>query len=261
MGCWANRNTTDMPVLKRLAPLAAANQSLKRVQERLRVKRAELRTLQTRVGDLHKQVNSMAGAHAAKDPGQQIRNTLDAQMAALAAVARLDELAVSMQRDALTNTPNRTLMQRYLHNALVLAQRNASGAAVIFLDVDRFKEINDTLGHACGDRVLQMVARRVQAAVRDTDAVGRRGGDEFLVVLAEVSRQTDVAQIAQQIIAQVAEPFWVDDQLVRVSVSAGISLYGVDGREPHELIEKADAAMYRSKRRGGGCFSFHVHPQ
>jgi diguanylate cyclase (GGDEF)-like protein len=243
-----------MPVPKRFARMAAANQNLKQVQDKLRVTRTELRTLQSRVGDLRSQFGDLVDE---SDHAQLIRSTLRAQIAAL---AHLDQITAAMQRDALTDTPSRALLLDSLQSALALARRRGTGAAVIFLDVDHFKQINDTLGHACGDAVLQMVARRVQAAIRDSDAVGRRGGDEFLVLLAQVSKVTDVAQIAQKIIDDVAQPHLIGKQMVRISVSAGIALFPVDGIEAADLIDLADAAMYESKRRGGSCFSFHSDP-
>lgn len=234
----------------------ATRQSLQQLQRQVQAKRVELKGLQTRVDTLRAQEQSEV-PHA---KAHWVQSALDAQVSALAAVSRLDALAIAMQRDALTNTPNRALLLDRLQRAIALAQRRRSYTAVVFLDVDRFKCINDTLGHATGDAVLQMVACRLQAAVRDSDAVGRHGGDEFLVLLAEVSRQADAAQIAKKIIAEVAAPVVVCGHLLKVSVSAGIALYPDDANDAQSLITLADAAMYRSKRSGGGCFTFHSDP-
>jgi diguanylate cyclase (GGDEF)-like protein len=138
-----------------------------------------------------------------------------------------------------------------------MAQRRYTRCAVLFLDIDHFKQINDTLGHATGDAVLQLVARRLEAAVRDSDAVGRHGGDEFLVLLAEVSRMDDAVHIARKLIADIAAPSLVCGHLLQVSVSVGIAIYPDDAPDAQTLIGLADAAMYRSKRRGGGSFTFH----
>lgn len=210
-----------MPLPQRRKRPAAAGKNPKLLQDRLRRMRAELRRLK----------------------------------------ARAATLAATPQRDALTDTPNRTLMLDRLQSALTMAQRHGGRAAVLFLDVDQFKHINDTLGHAAGDSVLQMVAHRLQAAVRDSDAVGRHGGDEFLVLLPEVARIQDVALIAHKIIADVAETHAVDGQVLQVSVSVGIAVYPSDGHDAHTLIGLADAAMYAAKRSGGGCYRFHAAPR
>lgn len=187
---------------------------------------------------------------------QLLLSALNAQAAAEAAVAHRDQLARTSQRDPLTDTPNRALLLDRLESALTMAQRRGARAAVIFLDIDHFKQINDTLGHATGDAVLQRVARRLQAAVRDSDAVGRHGGDEFLVLLAEVSRRVDAAQIARKIIHDVAAPSLVQGHMLHVSVSVGIAIYPDDAQDAAALIAAADVAMYRAKRRGGGSFCF-----
>lgn len=187
---------------------------------------------------------------------QLLLSALNAHASAEAALSHMDELARSSQRDTLTDTPNRALLLDRLESALTMAQRRSARAAVIFLDIDHFKQINDTLGHATGDAVLQRVARRLQAAVRDSDAVGRHGGDEFLVLLAEVSRMADAAQIARKIISDIAAPSLVEGHMLHVSVSVGIAIYPDDAHDATALIAAADAAMYRSKRRGGGRFCF-----
>jgi diguanylate cyclase (GGDEF)-like protein len=176
------------------------------------------------------------------------------------AVSNLDQLARSSQRDALTDTPNRALLLDRLQSALTMAQRRGIRAAVIFVDVDHFKQINDSLGHATGDAVLQQVARRLQAAVRDSDAVGRHGGDEFLVLLAEVSKMADASQIARKIISDMAAPSLLGGHMLHVSVSVGIAIFPDDALDASTLIGLADTAMYRSKRRGGGSFTFYGEP-
>jgi diguanylate cyclase (GGDEF)-like protein len=144
-----------------------------------------------------------------------------------------------------------------LERSITMAQRRYTRCAVLFLDIDHFKQINDTLGHATGDGVLQLVAQRLEAAVRDSDVVGRHGGDEFLVLLAEVSRLSDAVQIARKLITDVAAPALVSGPVLQVSVSVGIAVYPDDAHDARTLIGLADAAMYQSKHRGGGSFSFH----
>jgi diguanylate cyclase (GGDEF)-like protein len=239
-----------MPLRRTRARLAAAQQTLAGLQQQVRATRAELCGLQTRI-------------YALGNPQQQaqlLRTAIDAQASALAAVTRLDTLAIALQRDALTDTSNRALLLDRLQGAIAQARRRNSSAAVVFLDVDHFKHINDTLGHATGDAVLQTLARRLQAAVRDTDTVCRHGGDEFLVLLAEVSRPADAALIAKKIIADIGAPSLVCGHVLQVSVSVGLALFPADAVDAQTLIQLADAAMYRSKRRGGGCFTFHADP-
>jgi diguanylate cyclase (GGDEF)-like protein len=191
---------------------------------------------------------------------QLLLAALDAQVSAETAMSKLDRLEITSQRDPLTDTPNRTLMLDRVESAITLAQRRCTQVAVIFVDIDRFKEINDTLGHATGDSVLQMVARRLEGGVRDSDAVGRHGGDEFLVLLSEVSKIADAAVIVKKMIADIASPSMVDGHLLQVAVSVGIAMYPTDATDAATLISLADTAMYRSKRRGGGALSFYSDP-
>ncbi|MCX8521523.1 MAG: GGDEF domain-containing protein [Rhodoferax sp.] len=187
---------------------------------------------------------------------QLVLSALNAQAAARTAISRLDQLARSSQRDTLTDTPNRALMLDRIESALAMAQRRSTRTAVLFIDIDRFKQINDSLGHTAGDAVLKRVALRLQAAVRDSDAVGRHGGDEFVVLLAEVARLTDPAHIARKIIADIAAPSLVNGNMLHVSVSVGIAIFPDDAQDADTLISMADSAMYRAKRRGGGSYAF-----
>jgi len=123
---------------------------------------------------------------------------LQAESLAETAISDLDELSRSSQRDILTDIPNRVLMLERLESAIVAARRRKNRIAVLFLDLDHFKEINDTLGHAIGDKVLQLVARRLESAIRESDTASRYGGDEFLILLAEISQTADAEQIAEK---------------------------------------------------------------
>lgn len=239
-----------MPPRKITTRIAAARHTLSQLQHRVQATRTELRKLQT-------------DALTLRNPPEQtqlLRSAMDAQASALAAVTRLDTLAICLQRDALTNTSNRALLLDRLHSAITLARRRNCSAAVVFLDIDHFKQINDTLGHATGDAVLQSVARRLQAAVRDSDTVCRHGGDEFLVLLAEVNKPADAALIAKKIIADMAAPSLVCGHTLQVSVSVGVALFPGDAGDAQSLIRLADAAMYCAKRQGGGRFCFHAGP-
>jgi diguanylate cyclase len=188
---------------------------------------------------------------------QLVLAALQAETIAETATGHLDELARSSQRDVLTDTPNRALMLDRLENAIALARRHVTRLAVLFLDLDQFKHINDTLGHAVGDEVLQLVARRLESVVRASDTVSRHGGDEFLVLIGEVSKASDAAVIAAKILAVLTAPCRVGAHMLRLSASLGIATYPDDGEDAASLISRADAAMYRSKRRRPGGFEFH----
>lgn len=173
------------------------------------------------------------------------------------AVAQLDQLVQTSQRDIVTGIPNRALILDRLENAIALARRHGAHIAVAFLDLDHFKPINDSLGHASGDQVLQLVARRLQSVVRDSDIVSRYGGDEFLVLLTEVSQPADAALIAEKMLLALTAPSVVGRHQLQVSASLGIAIYPQDGDDAQTLIDQADAAMYRVKRGGGANFGFH----
>ena len=182
---------------------------------------------------------------------------LNAESAALTAISDLGALAETSQRDPLTHTPNRTLMHDRLVGAIALARRRGTRLAVLFLDLDEFKKINDTFGHAAGDEALLIVTHRLERLVRDTDTVSRHSGDEFLVLLAEVSQASDAGAIAAKMLAAIAEAFELSGQAVQLSASLGISIYPEDGDDAATLVSRADVAMYQSKRYGRGGFEFY----
>jgi diguanylate cyclase (GGDEF)-like protein len=151
--------------------------------------------------------------------------------------------------DSLTNLPNRRLLRDRLDTALARAQRSASTVAVLFVDLDRFKDVNDTYGHDAGDEVLVAVAGGIHAALRSSDTVARLGGDEFLVVCEDVTDERDIVQLAQRILVHVAKPVAVRGQSVSVAASIGIAIAGPRSESGDELIRLADVAMFRAKRR------------
>lgn len=162
--------------------------------------------------------------------------------------------------DALTALPNRLLFKDRLTVALSQAQRTHSRLAVLFLDLDRFKFINDSLGHNVGDHLLQAAALRVQSCVRDSDSVARLGGDEFTILLANLSRSEDAAPIAEKILDSIRQPFEIEGHEFYISTSVGISLYPEDGGDADSLIKNADTAMYQAKELGRDNFQlFNAH--
>jgi len=170
------------------------------------------------------------------------------------------ELALRMahlaQHDPLTDLPNRLLLEDRLRQAIALAERNARAAAVLFIDLDRFKLINDSLGHAIGDRLLQHVARVLVSCVRRSDTVCRLGGDEFVVLLPEVNGARDAMHVADKLLSALQIPVELDGDALRVSCSIGISMFPSDGADPQTLLKNADAAMYHAKHGGRNRHAF-----
>ena len=160
--------------------------------------------------------------------------------------------------DTLTELPNRVLFYDRLSRALAQAKRNGWRTGVMFMDVDRFKNINDTLGHSVGDQLLKQVAERLIRSVRASDTVGRLGGDEFGIVLSNLSEPNDAALVAQKIIANFNQPFLLEGAEFYVTPSLGITLSPKDGVEVDELIKNADAAMYRAKEAGRNNYQYYA---
>jgi diguanylate cyclase (GGDEF)-like protein len=179
------------------------------------------------------------------------------QAEAATATQALDEAAHSAEHDALTRLPNRVLLRDRLETAIAHAKRHRKRLGLLFLDINNFKEINDSFGHAAGDSALKLVARCLCASVRAADTVSRHGGDEFLVLLSEVSHPSDAVLVANKILALLNASGHVAGHPIRLTASIGISIYPDDGDDAIGLIERADAAMYRAKRNGLGSYAFH----
>ncbi len=159
--------------------------------------------------------------------------------------------------DALTRLPNRALFADRLKLALIAAGRNKNKVALLFLDLDKFKSINDTMGHLVGDLLLQSVAERLRACVRESDTICRQGGDEFMILLSEVGSKEDVENVAQKIIAAMVAPHPIEGQDLVVTFSVGISIFPDDARDGDGMVKCADDAMYRAKERGRNNYQFY----
>ena len=164
------------------------------------------------------------------------------------------KLAYAAHHDALTGLPNRLLFESRLTQAMALARRHNCEAAVLFLDLDRFKPVNDACGHLVGDRLLQLVADLLKRCVRNTDTVSRFGGDEFVVLLSEISRPADAVALAEKIMHALRIPHTIDGHSLLATASVGIGFYPHDGSDPQSLLRNADHAMYRAKRSGGNAY-------
>ena len=191
----------------------------------------------------------------------------DPQQAILGAVIVFRDVIVSRERrlqmlhlaehDALTDLPNRLLLNDRLARSIALARRYDRRLAVLFIDCDRFKYINDTLGHAIGDQVLRSIATRLSACVRESDTVSRHGGDEFVVLLSEVDQPDDARLIAEKIVAAVAAPHDISGHQLELTVSVGIAIYPQDGEDPQSMVMNADTAMYNAKNSGRNQVAFY----
>jgi diguanylate cyclase (GGDEF)-like protein/PAS domain S-box-containing protein len=166
------------------------------------------------------------------------------------------EMAHQAQHDRLTNLPNRTLLIDRLGQAIETSRRNGTRLAVQFLDLDGFKHINDSLGHAIGDKVLQSVAKRLLGCVRTSDTVARMGGDEFVVILSEVAHARDAGVKAKKILDALSAPHSLDRYSVSITASIGVTTYPNDGQDPETLVKNADLAMYRAKEKGPNNYQF-----
>lgn len=169
------------------------------------------------------------------------------------------KLAYQAQHDALTKLPNRVLFSERLTRAIGLAKRHQRQVALLYLDLDAFKSINDSLGHGIGDLLLQSVAVRLSECTRDTDTICRQGGDEFVVLLSEIDKPEDAARIAEKILTALSAPYRLSNHELHISASIGISLYPDHGSVDHTLLYNADMAMYHAKKNGRNNYQLFRH--
>jgi diguanylate cyclase (GGDEF)-like protein/PAS domain S-box-containing protein len=184
---------------------------------------------------------------------QGFRGTAADITAEVEAQAQAQHLAL---HDALTGLPNRVLLRERLELALANTRRRGAGAAVLCVDLDHFKEINDTLGHGAGDLLLQQASERLQSCLRATDTVARLGGDEFCIVQVSVDHPTDAHQLCRRLVECIREPFTFDNHQVYLDVSIGVALAPEDGEDHERLLKNADIALYRAKEEGRGTYRF-----
>ena len=235
---------------------AVAAEALAQVEAKVAAARAVLvRLLQAQLA-IERPTNHLSTAQLIEANEELVVSAVRSQADAATAALALDAALQLAERDVLTHLPNRLLLRDRFERALIAAKRHGGRLALLFLDIDGFKQINDTLGHAAGDAVLQRVAATLLAAVRDGDTVCRYGGDEFVVLLTEVAQAEDAAQVARKLTAALALPTTAGGAPVTLSASIGISIYPDDGLDADTLLGKADAAMYRAKRLDRGGFAW-----
>jgi diguanylate cyclase (GGDEF)-like protein len=168
-----------------------------------------------------------------------------------------DEVRHMAHYDVLTDLPNRTLLRDRLHQALAQVRREQAKLALMFLDLDKFKPVNDSLGHAVGDLLLREVAYRLQNCMkRESDTVARLGGDEFVILLSHIDDEQEARTIAEKVVQMINLPFEIEHHTVHISTSIGIAIYPNHGMDVKALMKNADDAMYQAKHAGRGCFRF-----
>lgn len=160
--------------------------------------------------------------------------------------------------DRLTGLPNRMLLDDRMTQAATLSQRNGKIFAVLFVDLDNFKPVNDTYGHAIGDKLLKSVGQRLLACVRKSDTISRLGGDEFIVILNEIDSREDVATVCDKMLSSLSRPFVIEKVEIDITASIGISLYPKNGTDLNILKESADVAMYKAKQKGRNQYAFFI---
>jgi diguanylate cyclase (GGDEF)-like protein len=244
---------SEEDLARREAAVAAGEQALAN-----RTRSVDLRELAQE--DLDRTSREGAEAHARSDAELREANerlvvaTVSAQTMTEVAERATAQMAHMAQHDFLTGLPNRSLLTDRLEQSLALARRYQRKVALLYLDLDNFKYVNDSLGHVVGDELLQSAAQRLLRCVRRSDTVSRQGGDEFVVLLNEVRTLADATLTAEQVLLAMAEPHLVAGQRLHVSLSIGVTLFPDDGESPEALIQTADTAMYQAKQAGRNTY-------
>lgn len=252
------------PMTRRSRPTPPAEPELvgeMRTLARLRQQSAEMRVDLARLEDavvVAKSRIDAADPRQLKEVNQQlVLSSLKAQESADICALELGKVSSYAGLDVLTALPNRDVMMDRFAHAITVARRKQSRVALLFVDLDHFKEVNDSFGHSAGDAVLKQVAHCLVGAVREVDTVSRHGGDEFLILLADIAEPGEAGRVAEKVVAALKASGASNEHCPRLSASIGISVYPEDGDSPSELIERADAAMYLAKRNGAGKAVFH----
>jgi diguanylate cyclase (GGDEF)-like protein len=238
-----------------LAPTGAAE--LARVKGQIESARALLARLLQDVVVAESRLGMSEAARLLEANEQLVITALRDQTDAAIAAKALARVARSAEIDALTALPNRSLMLDRFTQAIATAKRHQRRLALLFLDLNNFKQVNDTMGHGVGDEVLKLVAHRLVAAVRDADTVSRHGGDEFVILLTEITQPSDAGHIADALALALAVPSRIGDQILRLTASIGIAIYPDNGDDVTTLMHCADTAMYQARRRGLGSMAFY----
>ena len=196
---------------------------------------------------------------AVQDATGEVRNYVGALIDITTRKAIEEQIYHLAHFDALTNLPNRTLLDDRLQQSLAKAKREKRKLAVMYLDLDKFKAVNDAFGHDVGDQLLQEAARRLQASVkRETDTVCRLGGDEFLILLSSVDVPEDANIVAEEILQSLSQTYLHKEHRLSISASIGIAIYPLHGNNANALVQNADFALYQAKHHGRNCFRYYA---
>lgn len=244
------------PAEPRHAALTALDVEVAALEHQAVAARAELADVLANLAQAQAQLGGNQAQLLLEANEQLVIDAVRSRTMADSAAQLVTELTRSSELDGLTGLPNRVLLIDRFTQALTHAKRRDRRLALLFLDLDQFKQINDTLGHKAGDAVLRAVGHCLNACVREVDTVCRLGGDEFVLLLTEVASAADPGRVAEKLLASLAQLTTVDGMAVRVSASIGISVYPDDATDVERLVDCADQAMYRSKRAGGNCYRF-----
>jgi diguanylate cyclase (GGDEF)-like protein len=208
-------------------------------------------------GDLYATIwMQFSNKKLAKDILPHLRELGDRVGVALSAAERDEQLIYQARHDDLTGLPNRFLFKERLLQEIAFAKRQGYGLTLFFIDLDRFKTINDSFGHSAGDELLIEAGKRLRQCVRTSDLVSRLEGDEFAVILTGIKGVSSITPVAQNLIKIFSEPFLINQQQSHLSASIGIAIFPVDGSNSEDLLKKADTAMYRAKEEGRNRFIF-----
>ena len=237
--------------------VANATRELARLSQLADGLRAQLFDLQHDLAVAHRDVDGNHAAKLLEANARLVQAALVAQAELAAALESLEALSRTSQNDPLTGLPNRALMLDRMDNAIALAHRHQKCLAVLFINVDNLKQVNEAHGRKAGDEMLQRIAQRLQVLVRHPDTVSRYGGDEFMVLLSELSDAADAIAVVEKMMAALALPGTHGDESLGFSVSVGVAMFPKDGDDAATLIERADEALYAAKRNGPGRYVLH----
>lgn len=230
--------------------VAALREQLTEVREETTAARADLEQVQHEVEEARGELLDARHATLVEANAQLAAAAHRAQAAASSCEEALKEVSRAAELDTLTELPNRIVLLDRLVTAIARAKREGNRLALLFVDLDNFKSINDTLGHAAGDEALKITAKCLRASVREVDTVSRHGGDEFLILLSEITEVADAVLVADKVIAALDASTRAGEHTFTLKGSVGISVYPEHGDDPDGLIGRADAAMYDAKRQG-----------
>lgn len=234
--------------------LVQAHQVLKTLHQHAGVLNGELLRLQQLFTTLQTEFDALDHDNLVRVNRQLQLSTMQAQRSLSEMMQQVNALTLSCQHDVLTDTPNRILMLDRINRAISYAHRHQRRVALVFLDLDHFKQINDQYGHETGDEVLKLVSQRLQQVLRASDTISRHGGDEFLLLLSTIDTEQAASAVAQKILTALALPAVSGGQTLTIRASLGIAFYPSDGADALELIRAADNAMYQAKSLGGHRF-------